>query len=45
VAVFQLAGGEPVNRRGIRPDVHVRERPASRRDDVLAAALRVLARS
>jgi carboxyl-terminal processing protease len=45
VAVFQLAGGEPVNRRGIRPDVHVRERPSSGRDDVLAAALRVLARS
>ncbi|HET6848341.1 MAG TPA: S41 family peptidase [Gaiellales bacterium] len=45
VAVFQLAGGEPVNRRGITPDVHVREKPGSGRDDVLAAALRVLARS
>jgi carboxyl-terminal processing protease len=45
VAVFQLAGGEPVNRRGIIPDVHVRERPGSGGDDVLAAALRVLARS
>jgi carboxyl-terminal processing protease len=44
VAVFQLAGGERVNRRGITPDVHVRERPGSGRDDVLAAALRVLAR-
>jgi carboxyl-terminal processing protease len=45
VAVFKLAGGERVNRRGIIPDVHVREAPGSRRDDVLAAALRVLARS
>jgi carboxyl-terminal processing protease len=45
VAVFQLAGGEPVNRRGILPDVHVRDDPGSAPDDVLAAALRVLARS
>ena len=45
VAVFQLAGGEPVNRRGITPDVHVREMSGTGRDDVLAAALRVLARS
>ncbi|HEY0389994.1 MAG TPA: S41 family peptidase [Gaiellales bacterium] len=45
VAVFQLAGGEQVNRRGIRPDVPVREDPTSQPDDVLAAALRVLARS
>src|SRR5947209_5515901 len=45
VAVFQLAGGEAVNRRGITPDVHVRETSGSGRDDVLAAALRVLARS
>jgi len=44
VAVFQLAGGEPVNRRGITPNVHVREAPGAARDDVLAAALRVLAR-
>jgi carboxyl-terminal processing protease len=45
VALFQLAGGEPVNRRGITPDVHARDTPVTRRDDVLDAALRVLARS
>jgi carboxyl-terminal processing protease len=45
VALFQLAGGEAVNRRGIMPDVHARDTPATARDDVLAAALRVLARS
>jgi len=45
VAVFRLAGGERVNRRGIVPDVHVRQTSGSGRDDVLDAALRVLARS
>ncbi len=44
VAVFRLAGGERVNRRGVLPSVVAVERPATPGDDVLLAALRVLAR-
>jgi carboxyl-terminal processing protease len=44
VAVFSLAGGEPVNRRGIRPNVRVHDRPGTGVDEMLQAALRVLAR-
>jgi carboxyl-terminal processing protease len=43
VAVFSLAGGEQVNRRGIRPDVRARDLPGSPSDEALATALRVLA--
>jgi carboxyl-terminal processing protease len=45
VAVFSLAGGEQVNRRGIRPDVHAVDLPSTRLDEALATALRVLADS
>jgi hypothetical protein len=34
-----------VNRRGIRPDVRAVNRPGTRADEVLRAALRVLANS
>ena len=44
VAVFSLAGGERVNRRGIIPDVRVVNRPSTRVDEVLRRALGVLAR-
>ena len=44
VAVFSLAGGERVNRRGIIPDVRVVNRPFTRVDEVLRRALGVLAR-
>jgi carboxyl-terminal processing protease len=44
VAVFQLAGGQQVNRRGVMPDVAVINRPSTRVDEALRAALRVLAR-
>jgi carboxyl-terminal processing protease len=43
VAVFSLAGGERVNRRGIIPDVRVVNRPFTRVDEVLRRALGVLA--
>jgi carboxyl-terminal processing protease len=43
VAVFQLAGGTRVNRRGVMPDVSAVDRPATRVDDALMAALRALA--
>jgi carboxyl-terminal processing protease len=43
VATFSLAGGERVNRRGIRPNVRAVDRPGTRADEVLRAALRVLA--
>ncbi len=43
VAVYTLAGGERVNRRGIEPDVRVVNRPGTRVDEVLRAGLRVLA--
>jgi len=42
VAVFRLADGEPVNRRGVRPDVQALDRPATSADEALRAALRVL---
>ncbi|HET7380885.1 MAG TPA: S41 family peptidase [Gaiellales bacterium] len=45
VATFSLAGGERVNRRGIRPDVRAVNRPGTRADEVLRAALRVLAKA
>jgi carboxyl-terminal processing protease len=44
VAVFSLAGGERVNRRGIIPDVRVVNQPFTRVDEVLRRALGVLAR-
>jgi carboxyl-terminal processing protease len=43
VAVFRLAGGTRVNRRGVMPDVSAVDRPATRVDDALMAALRALA--
>jgi carboxyl-terminal processing protease len=43
VAVFRLAGGTRVNRRGVTPDVSAVDRPATREDDALMAALRALA--
>jgi carboxyl-terminal processing protease len=43
VAVFSLAGGERVNRRGINPDVRVVNRTSTRVDEVLRRALGVLA--
>ena len=43
VAVFSLAGGERVNRRGIIPDVRVVNRPFTQVDEVLRRALGVLA--
>jgi carboxyl-terminal processing protease len=43
VAVFRLAGGEPVNRRGVRPDVPAFDRPRTSTDEALVAALQVLA--
>ena len=43
VAVFSLAGGQPVNRRGIRPDVRARDISGTTNDEALAVALRVLA--
>ena len=43
VAVFRAAGGERVNHRGVLPDVVAVNRPATRVDQVLRAALRVLA--
>ncbi len=43
VAVFRLAGGMRVNRRGVVPDVAAVDRPATRRDDALLAGLRALA--
>jgi carboxyl-terminal processing protease len=43
VAVFRLAGGTQVNRRGVMPDVSAVDRPATRVDDALMAALRALA--
>jgi carboxyl-terminal processing protease len=42
VAVFRLAGGERVNRRGVLPDVAAVNRPSTRVDEALRAALRVL---
>jgi carboxyl-terminal processing protease len=45
VAVYTLAGGERVNRRGIRPNVRAVNRPGTRADEVLRAGLRVLADS
>jgi C-terminal processing protease CtpA/Prc len=42
VAVFRLAGGERVNRRGVLPDVAAVNQPATRVDEALRAALRVL---
>lgn len=45
VAVFSLAGGEQVNRRGIRPDVPAADLASTRLDEALEAALRVLADS
>jgi carboxyl-terminal processing protease len=43
VAVFRLAGGEPVNRRGVSPDVRAADLPQTRADETLLAGLRVLA--
>jgi carboxyl-terminal processing protease len=43
VAVFRLAGGARVNRRGVMPDVAAVDRPATLGDDALLAALRALA--
>jgi carboxyl-terminal processing protease len=43
VAVFRLAGDKPVNRRGVRPDVRVLDRPQTSADEAIGAALRVLA--
>jgi carboxyl-terminal processing protease len=43
VAVFRLAGGARVNRRGVTPDVAAVDRPGTRADDALLAALRALA--
>jgi carboxyl-terminal processing protease len=42
VAVFSLAGGERVNRRGIKPDVHAVDRASTRVDEVVRRALQVL---
>ena len=42
VAVFSLAGGERVNQRGIRPDVHVVDLRSTRVDEVLRRAMQVL---
>ena len=39
VATFRLAGGSPVDGRGIRPDVRARDREQTARDEVLDAAL------
>ena len=43
VAVFRLAGGTQVNRRGVMPNISAVDRPATRADDALMAALRALA--